>query len=319
MKLFFFLKAVVRNIPGFEYIKNLHKYSGGSTLNARYCYAVWLRHLLISYNNGLKVVPKKIAELGPGDSLGVGIAALISGAEQYYAFDVVNYQPAAVNLKIFDEVVLLFKNKTAIPDEDEFPNLKPGLNDYSFPSEIFNVLYLNKILDSNRLDKIRRSIKAINDKEQKNGNNLINYFVPWNNHSIITANSIDMIISQAVLQHVNDLEATYEAMAKWLKPKGVMSHQIDFTSLGSSPKVYGHWEYSDLEWKIIKGRMTYYINREPYSVHKALLKRYNFSMKEETRYLHPTKFEKVKLAKRFRNLSTEDLAISGVFILALKE
>src|SRR5688500_16786253 len=33
--------------------------------------------------------PSAIAELGPGESLGVGIAWLLSGASRFYAFDVV--------------------------------------------------------------------------------------------------------------------------------------------------------------------------------------------------------------------------------------
>lgn len=136
---------------------------------------------------------------------------------------------------------------------------------------------------------------------------------------LITANPVDMIISQAVLQHVNDLEKTYDAMAKWLKPKGLMSHQIDFTSLGSSDSLQGHWEYSDFEWKIIKGRMKYYINREPYSKHIALLKQNNFKIICEIKNSAETIIDKEKLAKRFDKLNPDDLSITGLFIQAIKE
>ena len=33
----------------------------------------------------------KIAEIGPGDSIGVGLLALLLGVEKYYAFDVVKF------------------------------------------------------------------------------------------------------------------------------------------------------------------------------------------------------------------------------------
>lgn len=157
-------------------IKNLHQNSGGSTLNARYCYSVWLRHLIFAYDNdnGITAVPKRIAELGPGDSLGVGISALISGADEYFAYDVIKYQPTEVNLNIFNEPIELFKNRTDIPNETEFPKLKPYLKSYNFPTKIFSQSYLDKILEENRLAKIRRSIECIYDKNQLKDKNAIN-------------------------------------------------------------------------------------------------------------------------------------------------
>jgi hypothetical protein len=76
-------------------------------------------------NNGLNTYPKVVAELGPGDSLGIGLAALVSGAEKYFALDVVEYTNIERNLKIFDELVTLFKNKEDIPGEQEFPEVRP--------------------------------------------------------------------------------------------------------------------------------------------------------------------------------------------------
>src|SRR5689334_17334685 len=50
------------------------------TDQARYCYSVWLRHLSLAAANGLDTDPKSVAELGPGDSIGIGIAAVLTGA-----------------------------------------------------------------------------------------------------------------------------------------------------------------------------------------------------------------------------------------------
>src|SRR5215813_2064256 len=63
--------------------------TGGGAQSARYCYSVWLRHLLHASANRLNVDPVHVAELGPGLSLGIGLAAILSGVERYYAFDVV--------------------------------------------------------------------------------------------------------------------------------------------------------------------------------------------------------------------------------------
>jgi hypothetical protein len=43
--------------------------STGGTVSARYCYLVWLRHLVLAERSGLSTNPTVVAELGPGDSL----------------------------------------------------------------------------------------------------------------------------------------------------------------------------------------------------------------------------------------------------------
>jgi hypothetical protein len=108
----------------------------GGTDSARYCFSVWLRHLVMAAENGLNTNPKVIAELGPGDSLGTGIAALLSGAEIYYAFDVVQHANVARNLAMLDELIALLRLGTDIPGADEFPVVEPPLSDYRFPSGI---------------------------------------------------------------------------------------------------------------------------------------------------------------------------------------
>ncbi|MDZ7752502.1 MAG: methyltransferase domain-containing protein [Gammaproteobacteria bacterium] len=44
--------------------------------------------------------------------------------------------------------------------------------------------------------------------------------------------AVDLIYSRAVLEHVNDLEATFLDMARALRPGGVMIHQVDLKSHG---------------------------------------------------------------------------------------
>ncbi len=108
----------------------------GGTGSARYCYSIWMRHLIMAHESGLSTCPTVVAELGPGKSLGVGCAALISGAQQYVALDVRQHATDSRNLEIFDELVELFANKEPIPDQTEFPNAKPLLKSYDFPTHI---------------------------------------------------------------------------------------------------------------------------------------------------------------------------------------
>lgn len=311
MKSKYLIKGIIKSIPGIEYVYQFNKRTGGSS-SARYCYSVWLRHLIFAFENGMTEVPKVIAELGPGDSLGVGIAALISGTEKYYALDVKRYNSYIYNLDIFDQLVSLFRQRSDIPNESEFPRIRPFLDSYKFPRQIFSDDYLTTILDEKRLEKIRRGIKDM--ELMKAGR--IEYVAPWNKSSAVPPNSIDFIISQAVLQAVDNLELLYKMMFVWLKPDGMMSHDLGFKSCGSADKWYGHWEYSDLEWKIVRGRKSFFINREPYSTHIDLLRRNRFDILFEKRETATEITNKNRLARKFQYFSEEDLSTFSLFYQA---
>ena len=191
-------------IPGMSHI--ISKGTRG-TDSARYCYSVWLRHLVMAHNNGLSTEPKVIAELGPGSSIGVGLAALISGAEKYYALDVIEHANTQRNLEVFDELVTLFKRKEEIPGEVEFPLVKPYLTSYEFPNYTLNDDRLSTVLNNARIDLIRKSIMDMDADDS-----MIRYRVPWFKSDVIETGSVDMIYSQAVLEHVDDLRSSYKVL-----------------------------------------------------------------------------------------------------------
>jgi len=318
MKSKYLIKGFFKSIPGIEHVYNFHRNTGG-TDSARYCYSVWLRHLVRAYDSGMQSMPVSIAELGPGDSLGIGLSALLSGAHRYAALDIVRFTGTEKNLAIFEELVTLFKNRTPVPLESEFPNIRPALKSYDFPSHILKEEYLAKTLDENRLQRIRHSILAIDDPAKISIGNMIQYKAPWSDAAVVETESADMILSQAVLQHVDDLELTYSAMYQWLRKGGWMSHVIDFKCMGSADTWDGHWTYSDAEWKIVRGRKSYLINREPCSTHLRLFREKQFEIICNDKMMSPSTIgSKSRLAKRFRNMKEEDLSISGVFVQAIK-
>jgi len=89
MKLKQLIFGMATFVPG---IYQLRAKGTGGTDSARYCYSVWLRHLVMAKRNGLNPYPRIVAELGPGDSLGIGLAALISGCDKYFALTSLNTQ-----------------------------------------------------------------------------------------------------------------------------------------------------------------------------------------------------------------------------------
>lgn len=304
------LYGLATNLPGFD---SILRHQAGSAYSARYCYSVWLRHMVIARQNGLNTNPKVVAELGPGDSLGIGIAALVTGSESYLAFDVVKFADVAGNLEVFDELVRLFSEKSPIPGEREFPRVMPNLSSYDFPGDIFDDARLQFALDGSRLEKIRSSIV-----DMQRGDSMIRYKVPWFNASVLEPDSVDLIFSQAVLEHVDDLDATYNAMYQWLKPSGFMSHVIDFKCHGMSKDWNGHWACSDLLWKCIRGKRPYLLNRAPHSTHIDILDRAGFKVVCEEKALSESNLSCNDLAPRFRNMSAEDIVTSGVFVQAKK-
>ena len=174
----------------------------------------------MAHNNGLSTKVETIAELGPGCSLGTGLAALLCGSKKYYAFDIVEHANITENIKVFDELVSLFKKREKIPGKDEFPEIKPYLETYEFPADILTEEMLETTLNVRRIDAIRNAL--LNLGVTINKDIQISYFVPWTHPEIIKKESVDMIFSQAVMEHVNDLTYTYRALNRWLKPR--LSH-----------------------------------------------------------------------------------------------
>lgn len=309
-----YIKPIVTGLA--TYIPGLYKFAGrntGGTTSARYCYSVWLRHLVFAHEGGLPTQPHTIAELGPGDSLGIGLAALISGVEKYYALDVMRHANSQRNVQIFDELVTLFQNRATIPGPDELPMTRPLLDSYRFPHQIMTEARLNQALNPTRLANIRNELLHPGDNTEH-----VTYFVPWYDPQIIEQGSVDMILSQAVLEHVRDLAHTYHTMSAWLKPNGFMSHQVDFKCHGLAREWNGHWRYPDPVWKIVQGRRAYLLNRETHSRHIDLLRQNHFDIVCDRQFRSTSVLLRKDLAAQLRNIPDDDLQITDAFFLAVK-
>jgi hypothetical protein len=132
-----------------------HRAATGGSDSARYCYSVWLRHLRSLAPYGFRVKGAHVGELGPGDSIGIGLAALLSGAANYVSLDVMPFSAKANLEEIFDDLVKLYLNGQPIPQEDEFPAVRPTLNSYEFPSDLVDCSQIAAISGN-----IRTELKA---------------------------------------------------------------------------------------------------------------------------------------------------------------
>ncbi|MCC6124176.1 MAG: hypothetical protein IT426_04395 [Pirellulales bacterium] len=286
-------------------------------ISPRYCYSVWMRHLVMAWHHGLGSIPNVVVELGPGASQGVGLAALLSGAGTYKSVDVVDYRFAEQNGRILESMIELFENRADIPGPDEFPFQLPNLAGYKFPSEILSDRLLAKTLEPNRLDAIRA---ACRDPGNEHRGISLRHHVISDPTDELPNDFADLVLTQGVLLYVPDIENEYRCMSAWLKPGGFMSHQNDYRVFPSFPDTKhwnSHWGCSDLMWSIITRKQLFTINRQPHSAHLELMRKYGLKVVFESK----TRREGIareKLAKRFRDLSEEDLHTSSAFILAVK-
>ena len=303
------VKGIATRVPLFAGLANS---SAGGTVTARYCYTVWLRHLVTVTKVVGTFRPQCVAELGPGDSLGVGLAAMLCGANRYYALDRLEFANAQGNLEIFEELVELFGNRSPIPNDSEFPGVYPKLENYEFPSALLDDEWLGKCLDSQRLERIRRLVATA---AKSDGEIEIRYFAPWNASATIQPESVDWIFSQAVLEHVDDVSDAYRNLKEWLRPSGLMSHRIDYTCHGLTHDWNGHWTVSDAMWKVVRGQRAYLINRLPHSAHIKAMRNCGMEVVCESITSGPP-LGRAAIARRFSDFSGDDLSTAGAFVVA---
>lgn len=303
------VKGLVTLVPGSGRL--LPSTKTGGTNSALYCYGVWIKHLTMLHRHaGLNTVPDTVAELGPGDSLGIGLSALLSGASHYEALDVVPFASTDQNLEVFDELVSLFERRAPSPAAG-FPNFWQYLDDDRFPHRILTDDVLAASLAPERVHRIRRLLCGATFDDLA-----INYRVPWTDDALVRPRSVDLVLSHSVMEHVVDIDATYSAIVRWLRPGGLMSHQIDFTSHGLSEQWNGYRAYPEVMWKAVLGKRPFLINRAPSSVHRAMIDRLGFDVTCYLQNYRSDGIERAKLAKSWRWLSDDDLNCAGAYVQA---
>ena len=278
----------------------------------RYCYSVWLRHLERIAACGLPARFDTVAELGPGDSLGIGIAAMLSGARRYVALDAVPFARVASDIEVFDQLAALFERREPLPGPDEYPHIAPDVDSLGFPHELLDPARLTSALAPERKRAIRAALAG-----QGSDAAAVQYVAPWTDAGLVESESVDLAFSQAVLEHVDDVAATYRALHRWLRPGGIMSHAIDFKSHGLTRDWFGHWTIPAWQWTLVRGRRPYLINRLPASRHLELLIAAGFEVLLTLR-TEAAPAPRAALAREFAAMPDDDLRASAMFVIARK-
>jgi SAM-dependent methyltransferase len=136
------------------------------------------------------------------------------------------------------------------------------------------------------------------------------------------SNEVDLVMSRAVLEHVNDLPATFRDMYAALKPDGIAIHQVDLKSHG----LHRHNPLDFLAWPTWLWSMMYSAKGVP---NRLRVDAYRDAVAQsglELVAMRPTLIAdaddiraiRPELATPFKQLSDEDLSWLGFWLVCRK-
>jgi len=310
------MRGIVSIIPGsFCLYKKMHPGGNHSSANARFCYSFWLRLMVMLHESNCSKSVEDIAELGCAASIGIGIIAIISGSSRYTALELRSFDIELNSIQLFDELVELFKSRADIPDDEEFAKISIKLKEYKFPSEIFPPALHTALCNPQRLAMIRQQVGKINYASNES---MFNFIAPWESKVKELMDSFDLVFSRAVMEHTTEVDRVYSNIYSSMKRKGLMFHDIEYNSHHTSKFWNGHWGFSNFIWKLIEGRRPMMINKLPHSKHAAKIVSSGFKLIADSRVIRNSELPREWIAKKYSDLTDEDLSSYGGWFLAEK-
>lgn len=227
---------------------------------------------------------KVVLEYGPGDILGVALLLIARGAERVHCVD-------------------------------RFP--------LSSTSDK-NLAVYRLLIDSLEGEQRRRALAAFSEAgrpESGFASQRIDYLVSPNGLSGAT-NAYDLVISRAVLEHVNNLDDTMLDIAKSMKPTGMAVHQVDLKSHGLDRYV----EFDFLTWPSVLYRLMYshkgFPNRWRVDRYRTLAVNAGLKITRltPTDKVEPGRLSSIQpyMAPEFRNTPIEELCWAGFWIQMIR-
>jgi ubiquinone/menaquinone biosynthesis C-methylase UbiE len=170
-------------------------------------------------------------ELGPGGSIGFGLLALKQGAKKYYAIESISHA--------FITEKQLLSYRKLLENNDDL------ISKYFIKSEDAQYSYNPEFIEF---------IEVGQDSSYK-----------------LSDESIDIIYSCAVLEHVHDLKLCFFEMTRVLASGGIMNHQVDLRDHIFSQKSLWFLNFSDYWFDKFFKNTGEYVNRKRLSDYEKLI------------------------------------------------
>lgn len=228
---------------------------------------------------------KHILEYGPGDFPGVALLMMAHGAQSVICVDRFPLiQLSEKNLAVIQELL-------ASLDKGAQQRAQNCLLEVNSPAAGFNPDFIRYRIDPNGLSGLN--------------------------------NEIDLVFSRAVLEHVNDLPATFNDMHTAMKRDAIAIHQVDLKSHGlhqSNPLDFLHW--SNSLWQLMYSHKGV-PNRLRVDTYRLILAQTGFDIVtlEPTLLADTSEVSAVrpKIAESFRHISDQDLRWLGFWLVCRKK
>jgi len=171
----------------------------------------------------------------------------------------------------------------------------------------------NVQLTDERIEEIRGALRRVSEAP-----GLIRYVAPWTDVSLLEEGSIDMLFSNAVYEHIDDIDFVNRAVFRWLAPGAVAIHRVDFGCHGTAKSWNGHWTIPKSLWRIIRGNRPYTISRHTPDTHLDSFTRAGFRLLAQYRQELSSPVTKEMLAQEFAEISATGLQTRQAFYVLQK-
>lgn len=287
----FVLNQIVRFAPH-TYFRLFHRTGRGDAPESIQEIADYFQKCMEEYFEQLGVTSikdylkgKYVLEYGPGDIPGVALLMYAYGADQVTCID--RFPLVSLSKKNIEVLTFLL---SSLPDRER-KRAELAFNIKGEPGSGFNPQYINYLVKPSGLSG--------------------------------ATNKFDLIISRAVLEHVNRLDDTFSDIKQALKPEGVSIHQVDLRS----HELHRYTPLDFLTWPPLLWSLMYnhkgYPNRWRIDKYRELIHKKGFKIIK----MNPTILADQKdidavrpyLARPFRNISNEDLSWMVFWVVLRKE
>jgi hypothetical protein len=275
-------------------------------------YGIWIKHLALLRALGMEKLPVDVAEFGPGDSTGAGLASLLSGVQRYRGFDVAHFVDLKRDLRLVGEIAQLVRQRA--PAQRGWPDIGQRLHE-----AVWAGMIEPGATGLKRVHALEAALAhALVTSYEPDDPRPIRVLAPWQPQTCCFRAGFDMVFSHSVVQYVAHIDHFFTACAALLRPGGWMSHQIDLSSMRMTRAWNGHLAYPDAMWRFLTARQPYFPKRWLLSDYLAAACKAGLQVMQVLRLQDSTGLPRNRLALPFRAYSDEELQCRGAFLVARK-